>query len=65
MSSILNFHCHIQHKSNKARAFRDVQDTCARVDLMIMDIPKGLYIPMVSFPVSSDLEWNKRRDDFA
>ena len=53
MSGILNFHCHVQHKSDKARAFRDVQGASAGVDLMIMDIPKGLPVPMVSSPASS------------
>jgi hypothetical protein len=31
---------------------------------MIMDIPKGLPVPMVSSPTSSIPEWNKRGDDF-
>ena len=64
MSVILNFHCHVQHKSNKAQAFRGIQDTSARVDLMIMEIPEGLPIPMVSSPTSSVLEWNKHGDDY-
>jgi hypothetical protein len=64
MSIILNFHCHVQHKSNKARAFRGVQDASAGVDLMIMDIPEGFLVPMVSSPASSIPEWNKHGDDF-
>jgi hypothetical protein len=64
MSIILNFLCHVQHKSDKARAFRGVLDASAGVDLMIMDIPKGLPIPMVSSPASSVPEWNKRGDGF-
>jgi hypothetical protein len=64
MSIILNFHCHVQYKSDKAQAFRGVQDTSVRVDLMIMDIPEGLPIPMVSSLASSIPEWNKRGDDF-
>ena len=59
MSSILNFHCHVQHKSDKARAFRGVQGASAKVDLMIMDVPEGLPVPMVSNPTSSVPEWNK------
>jgi hypothetical protein len=31
---------------------------------MIMDIPEGLLVPMVSSPASSIPEWNKREDDF-
>ena len=64
MSSILNFHCHIEHKSDKARAFRDIQGTSAGVDLMIMDVPEGLPVPMVSDPASSILEWNKLPERF-
>ena len=54
----------IQHKSNKARAFRGVQDASVGVDLMIMDIPEGLHVPMVSSPTSSIPEWNKHGDGF-
>ena len=64
MSSILNFHCHVQHKSDKTRAFRGVQGTSAGVDLMIMDVPEGLLIPMVSDPTSSLSEWNKLPERF-
>jgi hypothetical protein len=64
MSINLNLLCHVQHKSDKPRAFRGVQDASAGVDLMIMDIPEGLPVPMVSSPASSVPEWNKRGDDF-
>ena len=64
MSNILNFHCHIQHKSDKVRAFRGVQGASARVDLMIMDVPEGLPIPMVSDRASSVSEWNKLPERF-
>jgi hypothetical protein len=53
MNINLNFLCHVQHKSDKARAFRGVQDASAGVDLMIMDILEGLPVPMVSSPASS------------
>ena len=64
MSSILNFHCHIQDKSNKVRAFRGVQGGSARVDLMIMDVPEGLLVSMVSNLASSIPEWNKLPERF-
>ena len=64
MSSILNFHCHVEHKSDKARAFRGVQGASAEVVLMIMDIPEGLPVPLVSSPASFVPEWNKCGDDF-
>jgi hypothetical protein len=35
-----------------------VQGTVGGVDLMIVDIPEGLPVPMVSFPSTSVLEWN-------
>jgi hypothetical protein len=46
MSSILNVVCNVQHKFDKARAFKGVSDTTSGVDLMIVDIPKGLPVPM-------------------
>ena len=64
MTIILIFHCHVQHKSNKAHAFRGVQDAKAGVDLMIMDIPKGLPIPSMASPTSFVPEWNKLPDRF-
>ena len=64
MTSTLNFLCHVQHKSDKARAFRGVQGASAGVDLMIMDVPEGLPVPMVSDPASSVPEWNKLPERF-
>ena len=64
MSIILKFHCHVQHKSNKARAFRGVQGTSAGMDLMILDVPEGLPVPMVSDPTSFVPEWNKLPERF-
>jgi hypothetical protein len=43
----------VQHKSDKARAFKGKQGTTGGVDLMIVDIPEGLPIPMVSSPPTS------------
>ena len=64
MSIILKYHCHVQHKSEKARAFQGVQGASAGVDLMILDIPEGLPVPMVSDPASSVPEWNKLPERF-
>ena len=64
MSIILKYHCHVQHKSEKARAFRGVQGASAGVDLMIFDVPEGLPVPMVSDPASSIPEWNKLPERF-
>jgi hypothetical protein len=43
----------VQLKSDKARAFKGVQGTAGGVDLMIVDIPEGLPVPMVSSPRTS------------
>ena len=64
MTIILILHCYIHHKSDKARAFRGVQDAKAGVDLMIMDILEGLPVPTVASPASSVPEWNKLPDRF-
>jgi hypothetical protein len=48
MNFILNVVCIVQNKSDKARAFKGVQNSIGGVDLMIVDIPEGLPIPMVS-----------------
>ena len=64
MTFILIFHCFVQHKSDKTRAFRGVWDAKAGVDLMIMDIPEGLSVPTVASPTSSVPEWNKLLDRF-
>jgi hypothetical protein len=53
MNFILNVVCNVQHKSDKARAFKGVQGTAGGVDLIIVDIPKGLLVPMVSSPPTS------------
>ena len=64
MTIILIFHCYVQQKSDKARAFRGVRDAKAGVDLMIMDIPEGLPVPTVASHASSVPEWNKLPDRF-
>jgi hypothetical protein len=48
----------VQHTSDKARAFKGVQGTTGGVDLMIVDIPEGLPVPMVSSPPTSVPGWN-------
>jgi hypothetical protein len=54
----------MQHKSNKARAFKENQGTTGKVDLMIVDIPEGLPVPMVSSPPTSVPEWNSNDKNF-
>jgi hypothetical protein len=58
MNFILNVICDVQHTSDKARAFKGVQGTTGGVDLMIVDIPEGLPVPMVSSPPTSVPGWN-------
>jgi hypothetical protein len=53
MSIILDVDFDIQHKSDKARAFKGVHSSGVGVDLMIVDIPEGLPVPMVSSPPTS------------
>ena len=60
----MNVVCNVQHKSNKARAFKRVQGTAGEIDLMIVDIPKGLPIPMVAFLPTSVLGWNSTNKNF-
>jgi hypothetical protein len=48
----------MQYKSDKARAFKGKQGTTGGIDLMIVDIPEGLPVPMVSSPPTSVPEWN-------
>ena len=48
----------MQHKFDKARAFKGKQGTTGGIDLMIVDIPKGLPVSMVSSLPTSILEWN-------
>ena len=50
MSFVQNIVYNVQHKSNKAHAFKGVQGIVGRVDLMIMDILEGLLVSMVSSP---------------
>jgi hypothetical protein len=54
----------VQHKFDKARAFRGVKGTTHGVDPMNVDIPEGLPIPMVSFPPTSVPEWNSTDKNF-
>jgi hypothetical protein len=54
----------VQHKSDKARAFSGVQGTDGGVDLMIVDIPEGLPLPMVSSPPTSVPRWNYANKNF-
>jgi hypothetical protein len=54
----------VQYKSDKARAFKGVQGTAGGVDLMIVDIPEGLPVPMVSSPPTSVPEWNSEDKNF-
>ena len=48
----------MQHKSNKAHALKRNQGTIAGIDLMIVDIPEGFPISLVSSPPTFVLEWN-------
>jgi hypothetical protein len=61
---ILNVVCNVQYKSDKARAFKGVQGTAGGVDLMIVDIPEGLPVPMVSSPPTSVPLWNSEDKNF-
>jgi hypothetical protein len=54
----------VQHNSDKARAFKGVQGTAGGVDLMIVDIPEGLPVPMVSSPPTSVPGWNSTDKNF-
>ena len=64
MSLILNVVCNVQYKSDKAQAFKGVQSTAGGVDLMIVDIPKGRPVSMVSTSFTSVLEWNSEDGNF-
>jgi hypothetical protein len=63
MNLILNVVCNVQHKSDKPRAFKDMQGTAGGVDLMIVDIPEDLPVPMVSSPPTSVPEWNSEDEN--
>jgi hypothetical protein len=54
----------VQHKPDKARAFNGVQGTTIGVDLMIVDIPEGLPILIVSSPPTSVPVWNSTDENF-
>jgi len=41
-------HSPLQHSSDKDRYFNRVLSTQQVVDLIIVDVPKGLYMPIVS-----------------
>jgi hypothetical protein len=64
MNFILNVVCNVQHKSDKARAFKGVHGTIGGVNLMIVDIPEGLPVPMVSSLPTSVLGWNSTDKNF-
>jgi hypothetical protein len=64
MNFILNVVCNMQFKSDKARAFKGVQGTTGGVDLMVVDIPEGLPVPMVSSPPTSIPGWNSVDKNF-
>jgi hypothetical protein len=54
----------VQHKSNKARAFKGKQGSTGGIDLMIVDIPEGLPVPMVSSPPTTVPNWNSDDKNF-
>jgi hypothetical protein len=64
MNFILNVVCNVQHKSDKARVFKRVQASAGGVHLMIVDIPEGLPVPMVSSPPTSVPGWNSADKNF-
>ena len=64
MNIILIVVFNMQHKSDKARAFRDVHNFSTGVDLMIVDIPKGLSVSMVSFLPIFVPKWNSTDKNF-
>jgi hypothetical protein len=64
MNFILNVVCIVQYKSDKARAFKGVQDSAGGVDLMIVDIPEGRPVPMVSSPPTFVPGWNSADKNF-
>jgi hypothetical protein len=64
MNFIMNVVCNVQYKSDKAHAFKGIQGTTGGVDLMIVDIPEGLPVPMVSSPPTSVPGWNSTDKNF-
>ena len=64
MNFILNVVYCMYYKSNKACAFRGEKGIVGGVDFVIVDIPEGLPVPKVSFPLISVLEWNLEDKNF-
>jgi hypothetical protein len=60
MSIILNSLCFVLHNFDKAQAFRAILNTNVGVDLMIVDILKGLLISMVSRHICPRVEQARR-----
>jgi hypothetical protein len=58
MSLILIANWYVQHNSDKPHPFQGVQGSARGVDLMLVDIPEGLPVPLVSSPRSAVPEWN-------
>jgi hypothetical protein len=54
----------MQHKSDKARAFNGVQGSSSGVDLMIVDVPEGLPVSILSFPPTCVPVWNSADESF-
>jgi hypothetical protein len=54
----------VQHKFDKACAFRGVKGSIGGIDLMIVNIPEGLPVPMVSFLPTSVPKWNSEDKNF-
>jgi hypothetical protein len=50
--------------STSLSAFKGVQGTAGGVDLMIVDIPEGLPVPMMSSLPTSVPEWNSTDKNF-
>ena len=48
----------MQHKSDKACAFRGVKGSASEVEFTIVDIPKDLPVLMVSSLSTSNPKWN-------
>ena len=49
---------YLQYKSEKPRAYKGVQGTASMVDLLVVDIPEALSVPMVSSPRTAVPTWN-------
>ena len=64
MSFILKVVYNMLYKTNKTLAFKGVQSTASGVDLMIVDIPEGLPVSMVSSLPTSVTEWNLEDKNF-